>query len=150
MIDENPQHDTERGSLSLEFIAFGLVVLVPLVYAVIAIMSVQQGMLATDAAARHVARTISLASNAEQADARTAAVLDTIWEQYALSPEDIEVEVFCTPANVPCPSAGAIVHVAVSARMNLPFVGGVPGLDRIASVPVRAEAVNRMGKAWAG
>lgn len=140
----------ERGSLSLEFVMFGLVVLVPLIYFVIAIMAVQQNMLATDAAARHVARSISLASSPEQANARAAAVLETIWEQYSIRPGAVDVEVTCTPTNVPCPSAGVIVHVEISARTHLPFVSGIPGLERLASVPVYAQAVNRMGKAWAG
>lgn len=140
----------ERGSLSLEFIMFGVVVLVPFVYFIIALASVQQSMLAADAAARHVARGLSLATNADEADVRASAVLDTIWQQYSLAPDDVTVAVSCTPADIPCPSAGAIVHVEVGIRTSLPFVSGVPGLERLASVPVRAEAINRMGKAWAG
>ncbi len=145
-----PTDSGERGSLSLEFIAFGLIVLVPLVYFVIAITSIQQHMLATDAAARHVARAISLSTDAGEADSRSSAVLGTIWAQYALAPENVGVAISCTPANVPCPSAGAIVHVEISTRVALPLVSGVPGLSDVASVPVRAEAVNRMGKAWSG
>lgn len=146
MIDDTD----ERGSLSLEFIMFGVVVLVPFVYFIIALASVQQSMLAADAAARHVARGISLATNADEADARASAVLDTIWQQYSLAPDDVSVAVSCTPADIPCPSAGAIVHVEIGIRTPLPFVSGVPGLERLASVPVHAEAINRMSKAWAG
>ena len=60
----NPWETDDVGSAALEFITVGVVLLVPLVYLIIALGTIQEQALGVDAAARHTARAIALAPDA--------------------------------------------------------------------------------------
>lgn len=138
----------DDGSAALEFITVGVILLVPLVYLVIVLGVIQEQSLGAEAAARHTARVIALASDAEAAAARGDAVLEGVAEEYGLDPDALQVSVACVPAGVDCPSSGATVTVMISARVRLPFVPAVFGLDRALSIPVEASAVQKVSRLW--
>lgn len=139
---------SDVGSAPVEFITVGLLLLVPLVYLVIALGALQSGALGVESGARHIARTMALSSDGADAAARADAVLRTTATEYGLDPSSIELDVACTPAATPCPAAGETVVVTVSARVRLPLVPAVLGLDRIASVEVEASAVQKVSRFW--
>ena len=140
----------ERGSASLEFVTVGLVLLVPLIYLVVALGTIQEHSLGVEAAARHTARAIALAGDAAAAGERGDAVLIAVAAQYGIDPGELAVAITCVPAASTCPAAGATVMVSVRARVTLPLVPAVLGLERIASVPVAATAVQKMSRFWGG
>ncbi|MFE7651099.1 hypothetical protein, partial [Streptomyces phaeoluteigriseus] len=74
----------DRGSSSLEFIAAGVLMLVPLLYLVIVLGSVQEQTLGVEAAARHAARVIATAPDARTAASQGDAVLSSIASQYGI------------------------------------------------------------------
>lgn len=138
----------DDGSAALEFITVGVILLVPLVYLVIVLGVIQEQTLGAEAAARHTARVIALASDAESAAVRGDAVLEGITEEYGLDPDGVRVSVACVPAGADCPSSGATVTVTIGARVSLPFVPAVFGLDRALSIPVEASAVQKVSRLW--
>lgn len=138
----------DEGSAALEFITAGLVLLVPLVYVVLALGQIQQQTLGVEAAARHTARAISLAPDPQAAADRSAEILDGVIDEYDLDPGTVEIVTSCRPAGRGCPSAGVTLTVTVSARVDLPLVPPVLGLDRAAAVPVSATSSQLLARTW--
>ncbi|GAB2852921.1 hypothetical protein GCM10027024_30930 [Microbacterium insulae] len=138
----------DQGSAALEFILVGLLLLVPLVYLVLALGSIQGQSLGAEAGARHAARAIATAADARDASERTDRVIGSVIDEYGLDPDAVEVSLECRPAAAGCPAAGATVVVTVRTTVTLPFVPSVLGLDRIASIPVEATAVQKVSRVW--
>ncbi len=138
----------DDGSAALEFITVGVILLVPLVYLVLALGAIQEQSLGVEAAARHTARTIALADDARIAAERGDDVLAGVVDEYGIDPDSVEVQVTCEPAADVCPHAGAVLTVTVTARVALPLVPAVLGLDRAAGVDVRGTAVQKVPMLW--
>lgn len=138
----------EAGSAALEFITVGVLMLVPLVYLVLALGAVQEQTLGVEAAARHTARVIGQAPDADTAGARGDAVLANVIREYGLDADATDVQISCRPAGVECPVAGSTVIVTVSTRVSLPFMPPLFGLDRIAAIPVEAQSAQRTSRLW--
>lgn len=138
----------DRGSASLEFLVAGLFLLVPVVYLIVALGLIQDGTLGVEAAARHTARAIGLATDAADADRRVDLVLHRVAEEYGLDPDGLAVGLTCPDASGACPSSGATLTVTVRARIPLPLVPPILGLDDLATVPVEAQAVQKTSRLW--
>lgn len=137
----------DEGSASLEFLTAGLILLLPVVYLVVVLATVQSHALGVQATARHVARAIAVAPGAEAADARSTRIAEAIAAEYGIDPGTVDLTVTC-PAGGECPRAGEVVTVTARAEVPLPFVPPVLGLDTLATVPVEARAVQRMSRLW--
>ena len=146
--DESGLADPERGSASLEFIVVGLILLVPLVYLVVALGSIQGQSLGAEAGARHIARAVSLATDADSARTSAASILDSVVDEYGIDPGSVRLTMECLPAGAACPQAGATLVVTVSTRLALPLVPDLLGLDRLASIPVEASAAQKVSRFW--
>lgn len=140
----------DEGSAALEFITVGLILLVPLVYLISALGTIQEQTLGVEAAARHTARVISLAPDAETALARSEQVLAGIVDEYGLDADDVEITMSCAPARSDCPTAGATVTITVLTRVPLPLMPDLFGLDRSTAIPVEASAVQKISRLWGG
>lgn len=138
----------QEGSAALEFIAVGIVLLVPLVYLVVALGAIQGQAMGAEAGARHVARAVATAADAGTATDRADAVLRAVVTEYGMDPDAVEVSVLCRPVTADCPSAGATLVVTVRTRVALPLVPPVLGLERIASVPVEASSAQKVSRFW--
>lgn len=130
----------EIGSAALEFLTVGVLMLVPLVYLVLALGEIQSQALGVEAGARFVARTIA----AGEGDPDR--VLDAVTREYGI--RDVDAQVSCLPAAAECPAAGATIHVTVAARVTLPLIPPILGLERLAEVPVEATAVQKVSRYW--
>jgi len=140
------EDDSERGSAALEFILVGLLLLVPLTYMIVTLGLIQGQSLGAEAAARHIARAVSTATDAEDARARGDAVLAAVSEEYGL--DDIDLAIDCTPAGATCPRAGATLHVTVRTSVALPLAPPVLDLDRLAAIPIEASAAHKVSRFW--
>lgn len=140
----------EEGSAALEFITVGVTLLVPLVYLIVALGAIQEQMLGVEAAARHSVRAMALAPDAAAAASDGDAVLRSVIAEYGIDAAAVDVTMTCEPVGAPCPSAGAVVTLTVSASVTLPLVPSVLGLDRIAAIGVEGTAVQKMSRLWDG
>ena len=138
----------DEGSAALEFITVGIILLVPLVYLVIVLGAIQEQTLGAEAAARHTARAIAMAPDAATAAANGEAVLAGVIEEYGLDPASVDLSLSCVPTGAACPSAGATLIVTVSARVQMPLVPPIFGLDRATSIAVRADATQKVSRLW--
>lgn len=140
--------DRERGAAALEFILVGLLLLVPLIYLIVSLGLIQGQSLGVEAAARHIARAVSTATDVADARAPADAVLAAVSAEYGL--DDVDLSIECTPAGTTCPRAGATLHVSVRTSVALPLVPPVLNLDRIAAIPVEASAAHKVSRFWSG
>lgn len=140
----------DEGSAALEFIAVGVILLLPLIYLIAVLGVIQEQTLGVEAAARHTARVIALAPDAETAVARSEQVLAGVVEEYGVDADAVDVSLSCAPAGSDCPVAGATVTVTVATRVPLPLVPSLFGLDRSTAIPVEASAVQKISRLWGG
>ena len=142
------QAEGEDGSAALEFVTAGLILLVPLVYLILTLASVQAGALAVEGAARQAARVFVQAPNSEEAVARADRAIDFGLADYGITTDAASVTISCSGAG-PCPSRNAVVSVTVRVDVALPLVPDVLDLSRAASVPVQATARQQVSRFWA-
>jgi Flp pilus assembly protein TadG len=140
--------DGERGSAALEFILVGTLLLVPLVYLIAALGMIQGQSLGAEAGARHIARALSTAPDADAAARSADLILSSVVDEYGLDGEQVDVSMACRPAGGACPEAGATLVVTVRTRIALPLVPPVLGLDRLAAIPIEASAVQKVSRFW--
>ncbi|MFJ2506235.1 TadE family protein [Microbacterium sp. AGC62] len=138
----------DAGSAALEFITVGVILLVPMIYLVVALGTIQEQILGAEAAARHIARAIAQAPDAASAAARGDVVLAQVIDEYGLDAGAVDLTLSCRPTGTECPSAGATIIVTVATRARLPLVPEILALDRSTAVPVQAQSVQKMSRLW--
>ncbi|WP_300267683.1 TadE family protein [Microbacterium sp.] len=138
----------DDGSAALEFITVGVILLVPLVYLVITLGVVQEQFLGVEAAARHSARVVAQAESADDAAARSDAVITNVIDEYGMDSSRVDVAMSCSPTGGACPAAGSTVLVTVSTVVSLPLVPPIFGLDAAASIPLQAAAAQKVSRTW--
>lgn len=138
----------DRGTAALEFIVAGLVLLVPIVYLIVALGAIQSQALGVESGARHIARAIATAPDADAARARADAIVAATVREYGVQRDALSVDISCRPTGATCPHAGATLVVTLHTQVTLPLAPPVLGLDRIASVPVEASSAQKMSRLW--
>ncbi|WEO78453.1 hypothetical protein BJQ94_05300 [Cryobacterium sp. SO2] len=137
----------ETGSASLEFIAVGLILLVPLVYLVVTMSALQGGAFAVEGAARQAARVYVQAPTPAEAEARAERAVLVGLADYGIDAADAEVSIGCAGAPV-CLSRRSVVTVTVRVQVALPFVPAVITRSRGASIPLEASATQTVSRFW--
>ncbi|MBA8847428.1 hypothetical protein [Microcella alkalica] len=129
----------DAGSASIEFLTAGMLLLVPIVYLVILVASVQSAALATEGAARQAARVFVQAPSIEAGEASAARALELALADHGVSAET-RVTITCTPDPADCLARRSWVTVRIDARVPLPLVP--PFLDVRAPLVVPLEAAS--------
>lgn len=139
----------EAGSASLEFITAGLILLVPLVYLILALSSIQGGALAVEGAARQAARVYVQAPTEAEAEERATRAIEFSLADYGISAESVQLAIECVDeTGASCLSRGSIVTVTVRVVVPLPFMPEVLDLATASSVPVQASATQKVSRFW--
>ncbi|WP_022890551.1 hypothetical protein [Agromyces italicus] len=140
------QHDRagERGSASLEFLTVGVLLLVPLVYLVLALASIQGGALAVEGAARQAARVAVQAGDRATAVSAVERAVRVALADYGMDAGDASVTIDCQDAD--CGQPGSRIRVSVQASVGLPLVPDVLSLDRVGSVSLEASATQTVSR----
>ncbi|HLP23891.1 MAG TPA: TadE family protein [Microbacteriaceae bacterium] len=136
----------DRGSAAVEFVTLATLLLVPLVYLIIALGSIQAGALASEGAARQAARVWALQSP-ELRDAAAARAVAQALNDFGFTPEHSTWHVDCPE---PCAPGRGIVTVRVEVSVPLPLVPPVLDLQQRATVQVAgaaAQPLSRFGNA---
>ena len=135
----------DEGSASIEFIAAGVLLLVPMMYLVIALSTVQTAALAVEGASRHAVRVFVQASDEARAFARVSRVVEFAKTDAKIS-QPMTTQVQCTPVPADCFRTGTRVTVSVSTRIPLPYVPNLFGLAHYATIPVSASSTEIVSK----
>ncbi len=127
----------EEGSAAVEFLAVGVLLLVPLVYLVLTLGRVQAATFAAEAGAREASRVLATTSGDARAAARAeAAVALALADQgFAAQPGALVLECAARPCRTPEAAVAATVRV----RVVLPLVPAFVRSAVPAEVPVRVR-----------
>lgn len=134
----------ERGSASLEFLTVGMLLLVPIVYLVLALASIQGGALAVEGAARLAARIAVQTGDLAGAEAAVDRAVRVTLADYGVDADAASVVIDCESAT--CDAPGTRVRVSVEARVQLPLVPDVLELGLVGTVPVEASATQTVSR----
>lgn len=134
----------EQGSVAIEVLVLGVLLLVPLLYLVLTIAALQGAAFAAEGAARQAARSIALA--ATDADGRQAAeaAATIALGDWHIEPGAAAVEVLCSPSPDDCVTARGSVDVRVRVAATLPLLPPALSVGAPGSIPIEARAVQRV------
>lgn len=141
---------SDHGSASIEFITVGVLLLVPLVYLVLVVSSLQGASLGVEGAARQASRVFVQAET--EGDARAAAerAIRVTLADYGLEAGDAEVAISCRPDPGDCLARRGFVTVEIVTMVRLPLAPPVLGIDVPLGVPVRSIATEQVSRFRAG
>jgi len=128
----------EDGSAMVELTWLGLLLMIPLVYVIISIVTVQRSAFGATEAARAAGRAYILAPDVETAQVRAfeAARVAMDDQGVALAPSDLVI--VCRPSPTWCLQPGSSVEVRIDLEVGLPLVPAIFG-EQTASVSVDAS-----------
>jgi uncharacterized protein (UPF0333 family) len=135
---------SEKGSASLEFIAAGVLLIVPLIYLVLVLGRVQAGTLAAESIARQAVRVYVTAPSAPLAISRVSQAASDTLADFHFVAADATTTVSCAPVSSICLRSASTVTVTESITVSLPFVPAILGLEKFARVTVTAQATQRV------
>jgi hypothetical protein len=138
----------DDGSASLEFVTVGMILLIPLVYLVLTMATIQAGALAAEGAARQAARVFVQSGNLASAQASAATAVEFALADHGVDPDSASIAVTCRPNPGACLTRRGFVTVAVDFFVPLPLAptvltGGLP-----LSIPVHATATQQVSRFW--
>lgn len=138
----------DRGSASLEFLVAGLLMLVPLVYLILTLGTIQSAALATEGAARQAARVFVQAPSTAAGAAAAQRALDLALADHGLEASEAALRITCEPRPAQCHTRRGWVTVEVAVRVPLPLVPPVLDLRVPLAVPVEASATQQVSRFW--
>ncbi len=118
---ENQAESSETGSAMIEFLGLGLILMIPTVYFLLAIFSLQSGAMAATAASQQAIQVIensprsTISNSSVQRSAAFAAA------DYGFAPEQVAAKVSCTGD---CTEESAL-RVDVVISVNIPLIPGI-------------------------
>ena len=136
----------DDGSASLEFVTVGMILLLPLVYLVLAVSSIQAGAFAAEGAARQAARVFVQAPDVATARAAARRAVEFAMADHGVDPGAVAVGIECSVPS--CLSRRAFVSVSVELSVPLPLVPPVIVGDFPLSVPLQASATQQVSRFW--
>lgn len=138
----------DDGSASLEFITAGMLLLLPLVYLVLTMASIQAGAFAVEGAARQAVRVYVQSASTGEGDAAAGRAIEFALADYGLDAEDVSVSVACSPNPANCLTRRGFVTIRVATTVTLPLVPPILELDVPLSIPVESTATQQVSRFW--
>lgn len=111
------RYERERGSAMIEFLLFGILLLVPLSLGMVDLSNYFSALMAGESAAREAARGYSLAPTTQLAEANGQAIALRVLADSGVHYRDFRLRVICS-AN-PCLTPGASIRAIVDLRVDL-------------------------------
>lgn len=138
-------HRGETGSAVIEFTFLGTLLLIPVVYLVLAVGSLQGGSFASVGAADQAAKVFAAAQSPEEGHRRAAQAAMLAVTDHGFSSSDLTLEIVCTGG--PCLEPGTMVTAHVAIEVPMPLIPTMPGLDLTATTVEASatEMVERFG-----
>lgn len=136
----------DAGSASLEFVALGVLLLVPLVYLVVVMASIQAGALAVEGAARQAVRVFVQGHDIRDARASAARAIAFALSDHGIDPDSARVSLTCAPQPERCLARRGFVTVTIDIVVPLPFAPPVLAAAFPLSVPLHATATQQVSR----
>lgn len=136
--------EAQAGSAAVEFLTLGIVLLVPLVYLVLVLASLQGAAFAAEGAARQAAREVVLAADDTAGRAAATGAVRTALADWRIPASASAVELRCAPDPGDCLVARGTVSVTVRVAVALPLLPRALSLGTPGAVPVEAHAVQHV------
>ena len=136
----------EAGSASLEFVALGVLLLVPLVYLMVAMAAIQAGALAVEGAARQAARVFVQGDDLRDARAAATRAVAFALADHGVDPSSAAVALTCTPDPDRCLTRRGFVTVTIDVSVPLPFAPPVLASAFPLTVPLQATATQQVSR----
>ena len=133
----------ERGSASLEFLTVGMILLVPLVYLVLAVASIQSAALGVEGAARQAARVAVVRADADGPPDGAERTVGVVLADYGVDAGATSIDVDCSAA---CDAPGSRITVRVRAAVALPLVPQVLASSSIGTVQLESTATHTVSR----
>jgi hypothetical protein len=139
-----PDGGAESGSAAVEFLTLGIVLLVPLVYLVLVLASLQGSAFAAEGAARQAAREVVLAGSDAEGRAAVTGAVRTALADWRIPASASAVGLRCSPDPQNCLVPRGTVRVTVRVAVALPLLPRALSLGTPGAVPVEAHAVQHV------
>ena len=136
----------DDGSASVEFITVGLLLLVPIVYLVLALSSIQSASFAVEGAARQASRVFVQADSVAGGEAAAARAIAVTLADYGLDAGDAEISISCRPDPSDCLTRRGFVTVSISIVAPLPLFPAVLGTDIPAGVTIDSVSTEQVSR----
>ncbi|MDH2413959.1 hypothetical protein [Nocardioides sp. CER19] len=120
----------ERGSALVEFSWLAILLLVPLVWVVVSVFTVQRGAFAVSAAARAAGRAYALADSDRLGEARARQAAQQALADQGLDAAPLDLRVTCRPYPHDCHAGTSVITARVASRVALPWLPASFGLGR--------------------
>ncbi|HEY9563225.1 MAG TPA: hypothetical protein VIR30_05575 [Nocardioides sp.] len=134
--------DGEDGSALVEVTWLSILLMVPLVYVLISVFTVQSAAFGTSAASRAAGRAFSIAESEEAGERQARLAAEVSLRDQGVDPGAFSVEINCSAGRGHCHQPGSVITVIVRTQIRLPLApdvlgGGAPTfrLDAKHSVP---------------
>lgn len=114
----------DRGNAIVEFVVLSAALLIPSLYLVLTLGSVQAAVFAADTISRDAARIHAVETDPDVAAARAARHAELVLEDFGLEPGDV-VEISCSED--PCSTPGGTVVATVRIPVPVPGLGPILG-----------------------
>jgi hypothetical protein len=134
----------EFGSALVELTWLGLLLLIPLVYVVITIITVQRSAYGATEAARSAGRAFVLAPDVRTAEARAYAAARLAMHDQGVVLHPADLIILCHPTRGSCLRPGSTVEVRIALDVNLPLVPVLSG-HFAASIAVNCSHIEPYG-----
>jgi hypothetical protein len=138
---------TDEGSASLEFITAGVLLLVPMVYLIVALASVQAGALAVEGAARQAARVFVQAHDETSGRAQANTAVEFALDDFGVDDSGATVSVACSHPST-CLTRRGYVTVTVTASVPLPLAPPALTVATPLAVPLTATSTEQVSRFW--
>lgn len=135
---------TCAGSALVEVTWLGLLLLIPLVYVVITLVTVQRSAFGATEATRSAGRAYILAPDVGTAEQRAHEAASLAMNDQGVDLEPGDLVITCRPTPQSCLQPGSSVEVRVALHVKLPLAPGMLG-ESAASVAVDARHVEPYG-----
>lgn len=140
----------DRGSASLEFLALGTLLIVPLAYLMLTLSALQGASVAAESAARSAARLLASDPESPQTLELAVSTIELATADHGIDPAAIQQHVECSSPGDACTSPGSVVSVTVTIAVPMPFAPNLTEGAAPLSIPTSATssfAVTRFGSA---
>lgn len=136
----------DEGSASIEFITVGILMLVPTVYLVLALSSIQSASFAVEGAVRQASRVFVQAETVAQAEDAASRAIAVTLADYGLDAADAHIVITCRPNPADCLTRRGFVTVTITTVAPLPFFPTVLEADIPPGVPIDAVATEQVSR----